>query len=310
MTPAAAQYPVPGRLNLTVALAIVSATIGLLWLASQLALAWAFPIGLLVSFVLLSSYALMHEAAHEQLHPRLWVNDAVGMVLGWLFPMAFTLFKVTHTVHHCCNRTDHEMFDCYYPDDNRLVKWIQWYGLMFGLWWYLIPLGSLLLALAPNWLRTPPFKKARTTEVLFDDFGSAEVRRLRMETALGILFWVLLFQWLALRWEVVLIAYAMFAFNWSTRQYVTHAFTRRDVRDGALNLRVSSPMGWLLLHGNWDRVHHRHPHVPWVYLPSLGGTEGYDTGYWRHYRRLWGGPVPCREPGPAILPRTRYRELA
>jgi len=310
MTAHSERYPIPARLNLIVAMLIFWGTVGLLWLASQLPLAWAFPTGVVVSFLLLSNYALMHEAAHDQLHSRPMVNDTAGMVLGWLFPMSFTLFKVTHTVHHCCNRTDHEMFDCYYPGDNRLLKWMQWYGLMFGLWWYLIPLGSLLLAVAPTWLRSPPFKKARTTKVLFDDFGSKEIRRLRRDTALGILFWVLLLQWLALRWEVVLVAYALFAFNWSTRQYVTHAFTPRDVRDGALNLRVSIPMGWLLLHGNWDRVHHQHPHVPWVYLPSIGQQEGYDTGYWRHYARLWGGPIPCREAGPAILSRTRYREMA
>jgi fatty acid desaturase len=251
----------------------------------------------------------MHEATHDILHPEPLVNDMVGMVLGWLFPLSFTVLKVTHTVHHCCNRTDHEMFDCYYPDDNRLVKWIQWYGLMLGLWWYLIPIGSLLLAVAPDWLHSPPFRQARTTEVLFDDFGKHEIRRLRIETALGILFWILLFLGLQLRWEAVLIAYAMFAFNWSTRQYVTHAFTPRNVRDGALNLRVSRPMGWLLLNGNWDRVHHQHPHVPWLYLSSIGRHGGYDTGYWRHYWRLWAGPRPCQEPGPAILARTIYREM-
>ena len=309
MTSARGLNPIPTRLNLMLALLIPATVIGLLWMASRLPLVWAFPSGLIVSFVLLSNYALMHEATHDILHPDSRVNDTVGMILGWLFPLSFTVLKVTHTVHHCCNRTDHEMFDCYYPDDNRVVKWIQWYGLMFGLWWYLIPIGSLLLALAPGWLHSPPFREARTTEVLFDDFGEAEIRRVRIETLLGILFWLCLFAFLQVRWEVVLIAYAMFAFNWSTRQYVTHAFTPRNVRDGALNLRVSKLMGWVLLHGNWDRVHHQHPQLSWLHLPSRGKTEGYDTGYWRHYRRLWAGPRPCQEPRPAILPRTIYREM-
>lgn len=310
MKPRRLDRSIPTRLNLSVAMVIVLGVIGLLWLASRLPLVWAFPIGVIVSFMLLSNYALMHEATHDMLHPNPVVNDRFGMVLGWLFPLSFTVLKVTHTVHHCCNRTDHEMFDCFYPDDNRLVKYIQWYGLMFGLWWYLIPVGCLLLAVMPSWLHSPPFKQARTTEVLFDDFGKVEIRRLRLETVLGIVFWIILFVVLQLRWEAVLIAYAMFAFNWSTRQYVTHAFTPRNVRDGALNLRVSRPMGWLLLHGNWDRVHHQHPHLSWIHLPAIGRAEGYDTGYWHHYRRLWAGPCPCREPGPAILPRTIYREMA
>lgn len=310
MTAAVQRYPLPGGLNLAIAGAIVTCAIGLLWLASRLSLWWSLPLGLVYSFLLLADYALMHEGTHDLLHHRKGVNDAVGMVLGWLFPISYTVLKVTHAVHHRCNRTDHEMFDCYYRGDNRLVKWIQWYGLLLGLWWYLIPVGSLLLAVAPGWLHSPPFRKARTTEVLFDDFGPAEIARIRIEVVLGCAAWSLLFLALDLRWESVAIAYAMFAFNWSTRQYVTHAFTPRDVRDGALNLRVGRLMGALLLNGQWDRVHHRHPRVPWTRLPEIGAADGYDTDYWRQYLRLWAGPRPCDGPGPAVLARSTYREMA
>ncbi|MCB1784654.1 MAG: fatty acid desaturase [Gammaproteobacteria bacterium] len=304
------EYPIPGRLNLTLAVCIYAAAIGLLWLASHLPTLWALPIGIAFSFILLSNYALMHEASHDVLHPHPPINDSVGALLGWLFPVSFTLMKVTHIVHHCCNRTDHEMFDCYYPGDSRVLKWGQWYGLLLGLWWYLIPIGSLLLAAVPGWLRSRPFRRARSTAVLFDDFGAAEMRRVRYEALFGIGFWVLLFHALELRWDAVLIAYAAFAFNWSTRQYVTHAFTPRDVRDGALNLRVSRPIGWLLLNGHWDRVHHQHPHLPWRYLPEIGQAEGYDRDYLNQYLSLWSGPRPCNEPAPAVLPRTVYQGLA
>lgn len=303
------KYPIPARLNLVLSALMLAVTITLLWLASRVELIWAVPIGITYSFLLLTNYALLHEGTHNILHPDRRINDGVGMVLGWLFPVPFTLIKITHDVHHCCNRTDHEMFDCYYPGDNRLVKYIQWYGLMFGIWWYLIPVGSLLLALVPAWLHSPPFKKARTTEVLFDDFGPAAIRRVRIETILGIVFWVALFYGLQLRWEAVLIAYACFAFNWSTRQYITHAFTPRDVRDGALNLHVSEPERWLLLNGQWDRVHHQHPSISWIHLPKLGVLEGYDVNYWQHYLRLWKGPRPCTEQGPEILSHNTYQQM-
>jgi len=309
MTTATADYPIPARLNLLLAGLILIAAIVLLWLSSHLGLLWAVPLGIVFSFLLLSNYALLHEATHDILHPDRRINDSVGMALGWLFPVPFTLLKVTHTVHHCCNRTDHEMFDCYYPGDNRLVKLIQWYGLMFGIWWYLIPIGSLILAVMPSWLRSPPFKQARTTSVLFDDFGPREIAKVRLEILFGLLFWAALFYGLELQWQAVLIVYACFAFNWSTRQYVTHAFTPRDVRDGALNLRVSEPERWLLLNGQWDRVHHQHPHISWIHLPKFGLHEGYDVDYWRHYWRLWKGPCLCTEPGPDILPRNDYRQL-
>jgi fatty acid desaturase len=281
----------------------------LLWLASRLTLTGQLFCGLLFAQLLLTSYQLIHEACHDLLHPERRINDAIGMVLGWLFPVSFTLMKVTHIVHHCCNRSDHEMFDCYYPGDNRALKLVQWYGLLTGLWWWLVPLGSLLLAIHPAWLRSPPFRKARTTAVLFDDFGMKEIRRVRLETLLGILFWLAAFHLLNLQWQAVLLLYALFGFNWATRQYVTHAFSPRDVVNGAWNLKVGRLHGLILLNGQWDRLHHQHPHVSWVYLPVLARDMDYDKTYWWQYFRLWRGPRPCQERGPACLPRMEYRSL-
>ncbi len=284
-------------------------TLFLLWLASRLTLTGQLFCGLLFAQLLLTNYQLIHEASHDLLHPERRINDAIGMVLGWLFPVSFTLMKVTHIVHHCCNRSDHEMFDCYYPGDNRALKLVQWYGLLTGLWWWLVPLGSLLLAIHPAWLRSPPFRKARTTAVLFDDFGTKEIRRVRLETLLGILFWLVAFHLLNLQWQAVLLLYALFGFNWATRQYVTHAFSPRDVVNGAWNLKVGRLHGLTLLNGQWDRLHHQHPHVSWIFLPVLAGDRGYDKSYWRQYFRLWRGPRPCQERGPACLPRKEYGAL-
>lgn len=300
---------IPAGLNLALSAGVFVTAIALLALAARLQYAWLLAVGLVYAFLLLTNYALLHEASHNLLHPDPRVNDGVGMLLGWLFPVSFTLLKITHVVHHCCNRTDHEMFDCYYPRDNRLVKTLQWYGVLTGLWWLLIPLGSLLLALRPDWLRSSPFRQARTTAVLFDDFGPNETRRARLEVLLGIGFWGLLCVAVGLGWQALLTLYLCFAVNWSTRQYVTHAFSPRDVRNGAWNLRVSRPMGLLLLNGQWDRIHHQHPHVSWIRLPRLAAGLSYDRDYWRQYLSLWGGPRPCREPGPMPLSRAGYAEF-
>ena len=95
-----------------------------------------------------------------------------------------------------------------------------------------------------------------------------------------------------------LVLYACFAFNWSTRQYVGHAFSRRDIVEGAWNLRRVPWMSWLLLHGEWDLNHHRRPDVPWFYLPRLSPPDEPRMSYTRQYWRQWLGPRLCQEPEP------------
>ncbi|MDH3762398.1 MAG: fatty acid desaturase [Gammaproteobacteria bacterium] len=299
-------YAIPDRLNLLIAGAVVITASALAGLASQLSLLWSIPLGILFSFVLLTNYALIHEAAHDMLHSRARINWFVGMLLSWFFPSSFTVLKTAHIVHHRCNRTDHEMFDGYYAGDIRSLKFVQWYGIMLGLWWPLIPLGNLILALIPGLLGTPPFRKARCTSIVFDDFDQATLWKVRLEVALAIVFWVSLYHLLDLRWQTLAVFYAFFAFNWSTRQYVTHAFTPRDVRDGALNLKVSRPLSWILLQGQWDLVHHQHPHASWIHLQKLAAFSKPPISYWRQYLKLWKGPRLYTEPGPAILPKQDY----
>lgn len=295
-----------GRLNCALVALVTVAALALLWLGSQVSLAWSVPVGIVFSFVLLSNYALLHEATHDNLHTNPAINQALGALTGFLFPIPFSMIKVTHTVHHCCNRTDHEMFDLYYPGDNMFLKLGQWYGLMCGWFWPCIPVGTVLLATFPALLRTAPFRKARTTAVLFDDFEAHGIKRIRIEVAAMLTFWVAMFYLLDLQWSNLLVMYACFAFNWSTRQYVTHAFTPRDVVNGALNLRVSKAMSWLLLKGNWDLVHHQKPWLPWTSLEQEGLRGPAPAAFWPQYWRMWRGPVPVAEPSPERLPNTPH----
>ncbi len=124
---------------------------------------------------------------------------------------------------------------------------------------------------------------------------------IRLEVLLIIAFFVGLFWLLDLKWQSMLVLYACFAVNWSTRQYVGHAFTRRDVIEGAWNLRHVWPMTWILLHGEWDLNHHRRPDVSWYYLPRLSPTGEPRSSYLRQYWRLWLGPRPNLEPAPESL---------
>ena len=299
--------PIHGSLNRALVALVMAAALALLWVGAHVSLAWALPVGIVFSFVLLSNYALLHEATHDNLHPGARWNHALGTLAGFLFPIPFSMIKVTHTVHHCCNRTDHEMFDLYYPGDNMFLKLGQWYGLMCGWFWPCIPLGTVLLATFPGLLRSAPFRKARTTAVLFDDFERHGIRRIRIEVMLMLGFWIALFYLLELRWSNLLLMYACFAFNWSTRQYVTHAFTPRDVVNGALNLRAGRLMSSILLKGNWDLVHHQQPWLPWTALEAQGRRSAAPVAFWPQYWRMWRGPVPVAEAAPERLPNTPHQ---
>ncbi|MGD8568201.1 MAG: fatty acid desaturase [Gammaproteobacteria bacterium] len=298
-----AHQTTPSVLNVIILSLCIIATLLLLWLGSQATLLWALVYGIVMSFVLLTNYALMHEAAHYNLHKQPRFNYLLGTLSAWFFPMSFTIFQVTHQVHHRCNRTDYEMFDYYYPDGNRWLKRAQWYSILIGLYWPTIPVGTLLMAVFPKLAVSPVFKKARSTQVLFDDFGKAEILKVRLEVFGGIVFWWIIISILQLNPLHVVVMYLCFGVNWSTRQYVTHAFTPRDVVNGAFNLKVGFAMRHILLNGHWDLVHHQHPDLPWTQLPEQGRKQEYEPSlsYWRQYVELWLGPKEYTQPGPKPL---------
>jgi fatty acid desaturase len=290
--------PIPDRFNLCLVVAVFSGGVALLWLGSQ-ATAWyaVVFVGVAFSYLMLTNYALLHEASHGNLNSGARVNYLLGVLTGLLFPIPFRLMRTTHQNHHLHNRTDHEMFDLYYPTDSRLLKWVQWYGILAGLFWPLVPLGALLVGACPGLLRWQIVRKAPNVAIVAN-LERRAIRAMRLELFMIILFFSGLFWLLELKWQNTLILYACFSFNWSTRQYVGHAFSGRHVIDGAWNLRHFPWMSWLLLHGEWDLNHHRRPDVSWYYLPRLSPPDEPRTSYWRQYWRQWLGPRPCEEPEP------------
>lgn len=294
--------PIPDQLNLFLVVLVFAGGVGLLWLGSRLT-DWytVLPVGIAFSYLMLTNYALLHEASHGNLQSSTRRNYLLGVLTGLLFPIPFRLMRTTHQNHHNHNRTDQEMFDLYYPTDNRLLKSAQWYCLLCGLFWPLVPVGAVLFAACPGLLRCRMVKDADPARgvSIVANLERAAMRAIRLELLLIVAFHCALFWLLDLHWLNTLVLYACFSVNWSTRQYVGHAFSRRDVTEGAWNLRHVGLMSWLLLHGEWDLNHHRRPDVPWYYLPRLSPPGEPRRSYWRQYWRQWLGPRPCREAAPA-----------
>jgi fatty acid desaturase len=293
--------PIPDRLNIFLVAFVSLAAVGLLWLASR-ATTWPATLGLGVvfSYVMLTNYALLHDATHDTLHSRPRCNNWLGWLTGVWFPVPFSMVHYTHRSHHRFNRTDAEMFDLYYPTDNLWLKYIQWYSILCGLFWPLVPLGALLVTFAPGVLRSRLLANASPSRGLYylSRIPADVVRRTRWQTLSIITIFALLFWSLRLDAVSVVVCYACFAFNWSTRQYITHAFSPRDVVEGAFNLRHNFLMDWILLHGQWDLNHHRHPDVSWYYLPELCDADTPRRSYLQQYLRQWRGPVAATEPAP------------
>jgi fatty acid desaturase len=178
---------------------------------------------------------------------------------------------------------------------------VQWYGILCGFFWPWVPIGAVLFAICPQVLQTRIFRRARSSSYLVGDIRPEDVRAIRWEVLLNVLFFAALFWAAGLRWQATLVLYACFAFNWSTRQYIAHAFSKREVVDGAWNLQHNRLMSWLLLNGPWDLNHHRRPDVSWYYLPTLDLSGDQRRSYIRQYWRLWTGPRLNTEPAPESL---------
>jgi fatty acid desaturase len=291
------------RQNLLLSIAIPAALLGLLWSGSNHDGAIYFVSLVCFAFLGLTNYALIHEGTHYNLNSKREYNDFLGALVSWLFPVSFTFMEIAHQVHHRNNRTDGEMFDYYYPDDNILVKYSQWYSILIGLYPPIIPLGSLLMAFASPLFHLKPWRVAKSSSIIFakDYFTPPITNKIRLEVIAGILFWVIAWWALSLDWHTVLIFYGAFWINWSTRQYVSHAYSPRDVMNGAWNLKVSRVMGWIFLNGQWDLVHHNYPDLHWQDIPEVGVQSAKPISYWKQYFRMWAGPRPNREPAPSAI---------
>jgi fatty acid desaturase len=297
-----AEAPILDRLNLLLVLGVFSAGVALLWLGSRMESWYAIlAVGIAFSYLMLTNYALLHEATHGNLNSRPRLNYLLGFLAGALFPVPFSVIRITHQGHHLRNRTDFEMFDLYYESDSRVLRYAQWYSILCGLFWPIIPVGAVLFVLCPSVVRARIFQSPRSSRHLLGDVGRGRIWVIRLETLLVAGFFAAMFWLLELHWQNTLILYACFSLNWSTRQYVGHAFSRRDVVEGAWNLRHYWAMTWILLHGEWDLNHHRRPDVPWYYLPQLSPADEPRPSYVKQYWKQWLGPRPNREPAPESL---------
>jgi fatty acid desaturase len=307
--------PIPGWLNITLVFSTCAVALLLLTCASRVE---SWPPRLLAaaafSFVNNTVFSLLHESVHGILHPNEKVNDGFGRITAAFFPTAFTFQRLCHLGHHRRNRTDEELFDYYLPGDNRPVKWLQWYGILTGIYWLLSPAACALYLLCP-WIFRPgvlrgglaPLARQTSASAMLTGLNEAPITRIRLEVLLTVLVQVSGFaflDWSVAGWAT---CYGAFAINWSSLQYADHAWSGRDVWSGAWNLRVNPLVRALFLNYHHHRAHHQRPHVPWIHLPRYVDFDEPRPSFLSVYLKMWRGPRPY--PGPSVAVPTLVDRL-
>ena len=288
---------IPSQLNLVIALFSLFLMIFLLRLASMNH-SWGVLIfcALCFSFIGNTTFSLLHEAVHSNFHKNKNINYLMGNILAAFFPTGFSFQKRCHLNHHRQNRTDFEMFEAYHEKDSRLLKSSMLYSILTGIYWTNPPIGALWLLLSPKTLLHSPFAGKDHYEVgrlggagmlrNFLNLSPKEMRAMRLEILFSLLIQISLFMFLDINLLGWIACYAGFAIQWSGLQYADHAYSVRDIRDGAWNLKVNPITKAFFLNYHDHLAHHQHPHVPWIHLPKFVDNAG-RVGFWSIYLRMW-----------------------
>ena len=292
----------PGALNLALTAAAITADLVLLVVASRTG-SWAWRIAAAVAFSFVNNtlFSLLHEAVHGHFHASRRVNEWGGRVAAAFFPTGLAFQRICHLGHHRHNRTDAELFDYVLPGENRLVKALQWYGILTGVYWLLPPLACLAYLVCPALFRAAFWRSvwkdsrlARQTSAraMLSGFENAPEGTIRAEILFTLAMQAIITWTLGLTAAGWLTCYAAFALNWSSLQYADHAWSTRDVHGGAWNLRVHRIVQYLFLNYHHHLAHHQNPHVPWVHLPKYVDLAEERPSFLRIYLSMWRGPRP------------------
>jgi len=285
---------IPRRLNLALAAMSGTLAVACLWLASH-APHWTLLVAaaFVFSFVNNTNFSLLHECVHGSFHPDRRINDAAGVVLAAFFPTAFAIQRASHFGHHRRNRSDLELYDYYLPHQSRWLKTYWLYCLLTGFYWAIIPVAGFVYLLCPFAFRSRALVDGPAKwwgfQEMVRDIAAEPIARVWPQALFTFSFQGLLWVALGFDWTGWLACYWAFGLNWSSLQYTDHAWSPRDVHEGAWNLRFWKITQAIFLNYNLHLVHHRAPAIPWIHLPRFVRKEDPNPSFWSIYITLWGG---------------------
>ena len=296
------QYKIPNKTNLAITIVCSCAYFILLWTASHVNhYGWVLLCGFLFAIIMVPVYSLIHEAEHGIINSSEKINDLMGRWLSTLFIAPYTFFKHCHLKHHKKNRTDEEMWDLYYEHQDKVKRYGTLYGMMIGIGYFSMWLAVLLYALAPGLIYTRFFYSHKEVGGFIRGSDRKDkVAKSRWESIVVIIFQVALFFILDLKLTSWLTLFAMHGFLWSSQNYVNHAFSPRDIINGAHNLKIPVWLKLIYLNFNLHLAHHQNPKIPWLHLPKFINSGKGRISFFRNYLRLWKGPRLTKESSPEL----------
>lgn len=249
------------------------------------------PMGLTTSY-----WALLHEAVHGLLFPGGRANALAGRVLAIVFGAPFALLRAGHLLHHKYSRTA-DISEARQPGESPGRAALRHYGTILGGLYAMEVLGGIAMFLPPP-ARDALFRRFVPANALGDRFrqwlGRPEVVREARRDAALIILWLGLaaYAW-GPGWGWLLLALAARGLLLSFFDNAYHYGTAVGDPHLARNHTLPAWASAAILHFNCHGSHHRHPAVPWCYLPRVAAEEGagWDGGYLRQALRQLHGPI-------------------
>ncbi len=251
------------------------------------------PVLVLFCFMMQGVFSMMHECFHRHGFKNKTVNWFMGWLTSTLFGCVYTLPSVYHDGHHKRNRSRPELGEYIFPDESAVKKTFIYYFAILGGLWLSTFIASLLLPFFPLEISRflTRFKKNNTYLHTFDEFTIREWNLMRLELFMSIVFWsvvIFLANW---DWMILIVCYAIFAFSWSSLQWIYHVRTPLHPIEGAYNLRLPRWIRLLFLNFNYNLTHHRDPGVPWYDLYKVSDQKETQP-LWYRYIQIFLPPKP------------------
>jgi fatty acid desaturase len=284
-----------GRANVAVTILQVMAWSALLTVIDYRMLPLWVRAGAVVLFCLMMQgvFTMLHEFCHRNAHRNARVNYLIGWITSTMFGTAPTMLQVQHWGHHRRNRTAAERGEFIHAGEDAFAKTVAYYvAILGGIWLgcFLFPLVSPLLSYAAS-RRLARHERFNTFAAGFGEFTASEWRRMQIEGIVLLVFWSALVRFGPWTWQTLAIAYAAFAFSWSSLQWIYHLHTPIHVVEGAYNLRAPAIVRWLFLNFNYNLTHHRRPSLPWQELHRQSNIRETQP-IWYRYVLVFRPPVP------------------